>query len=109
MSAVVEGARLVDGAREAVEEDALLGVGAVEAVEQHADGELVRHQRALVDEGFRLHAELRLVANVLAEEIAGGHVGDARLLRDQRRLCAFACARRSEQYENQGSVLTPSE
>src|SRR3954471_25017065 len=62
---------LRDGAREAVEEEPGLGVGLGQAVADHRHGDLVGDQVAGVHVDLGLLAQLRLAADVGAEDVTG--------------------------------------
>src|SRR5262249_48134416 len=87
-------------ARETVENKALLAVGSVQAIRDHLDCNIIRYKLARLHDAVDLLAKLRLVLDVLAEEVARRDVGDAILPGDDAGLCAFAGARRSNQQDS---------
>ena len=70
----IERLGLRDVAREAVEQEAALRVGLRDAVDQHLDHQRVGHELAGLHEVLRAPAELRAVAQVRAQHVAGGDV-----------------------------------
>src|SRR5699024_4186233 len=81
---------LGNGARETVEEETGLRVVLLQTRLDHADGHVVGHQVAGVHVGLGLEAQRRALADVRAEQIAGGNVGDAELLGENGGLGALA-------------------
>ena len=77
-------------ARVAIENPAVLGVIHGQTVLDDLVGELVGHQFALVGVLQRLKAELSLVLDVVAEDVAGRDGGDAVVLGEQGGLGALA-------------------
>ena len=104
----VERLGLFGGAREAVEQAAELRVFAVEPIEQHRDRQLVRHQLAALHIALRFHPQLRLVADVFAEHVAGGEVEQSGALGEVDGLGAFARAGRTEQDDVGAHRMNPS-
>ena len=99
MEGAIERFCLPDGTREAVEHQAGGRVGLLDALEQHADGELVRDEVALRHELLRLEAELRALSSGVAEHVAGRNVQQRLPLREDACLCALTDARQSEEDE----------
>ena len=60
---------------------------------------IVRHQRALVHVRLGKQAQLGFVTQILAEQVARRRARNAQFIGDSRRLRAFACARRPQQYD----------
>src|SRR3954453_12362979 len=77
---VVERLGLLVRPREAVEQEAVGGVGLAQAVEDHGDDDLVRHELAAVHVRLRLLAEVRLVLDGLAEHVARRDVREREVL-----------------------------
>jgi hypothetical protein len=94
------------GAREAVEDEAALGVGLVEAIADHIHGCCVGNQIACVDKAPRLNTQWRLVAKVAPEQITGGDVRDVQPLGQPLRLGSLARSGRPNQDQSHGG--TPS-
>ena len=94
---LVERPGLLDRAREAVEQAAGLRVVAADALEQHADRDVVGDEFALVHVGLSQVAQLGAVAQVLAEHVAGREVQQPSAFGGLNRLCAFASAGRAKQ------------
>jgi hypothetical protein len=90
---------LRDRAREAVQEEAGLGVGLGEPVLHHGDGDLVGHEVAGVHVGLRLLPQLRLPADVRPEDVAGGDRRHPEPGRDDLRLGALARPGRTQQHD----------
>ena len=99
---VVQGARLLDGAGEAVQQAAGFGVGAAEALEQHADRDFVRDELAAVHVLLGQDAEFGAIADVFAEHVAGGDVDEAGGLDDAGGLGALSGAGGAEQDDVHG-------
>jgi hypothetical protein len=102
---VVEGPGLLDRARKAIEEDTLLGIGPLDAFEQHRDRDFVRHQLAQIHELLGALAQLGALLDGLAEQIAGGDVREPEPVGDELRLRAFAGARRAKQHEEEAVTV----
>jgi hypothetical protein len=89
---------LRDGAREAVEDEAVLhGTPLDEVLLHDADDDVVGHQLAGVHVGLHLGTDGRAVLDRGAEDIAGGQVLDAETLGEHRGLRALPRARLAEQ------------
>ncbi len=88
---------LADVAREAVQQEAGLGVRLVHPVLGHRDRHRVGHQVARVHVGLRLFAEVRALADVGAEQVARGDVRDREVLGEVRGLRTLACPRRPDE------------
>ena len=84
-------------AREAVEQEAVLGVRLLHPVLGHADGDLVGDQVAGVHVRLRLLAQLGVLADVGAEEVARGDVRDRQVLGKERGLRSLARTGRSDE------------
>src|SRR5947209_383918 len=89
--------RLADGPGEAVEQEAVLGLGGVDPLHDHAADHLVRNQVAAVHVLLRLAAELRLLLDGRAQDVAGRVVRHVEVLDELRGLRALAGPRWPEQ------------
>jgi hypothetical protein len=77
-------------ARQAVQQETALGVRLLHAVLRHRDGDLVGDEIAGVHVGLREFPELRLLADVGAEQVARGDVRDREVLGEERGLRSLA-------------------
>ena len=68
----IERLRLLDGAREAIEDDALVGGG--DGLVDQTDDDIVAHQIAPIHERFDTEAERGAVGHFLTEHFAGGEM-----------------------------------
>mmetsp|Transcript_47190 Transcript_47190/g.126208 ORF Transcript_47190/g.126208 Transcript_47190/m.126208 type:complete len:242 (-) Transcript_47190:35-760(-) len=94
------GLSLIGGAREAIEEAALLlDVGLHEPVLDEVDDELAGHEAARVHEALRLEAQLGALLHVVAQDVARGDVHVAELLLDLVALRALARGRRAGDHD----------
>ncbi len=89
----VEGLRLRDRAREAVDNEAPLAVRLPEPVANHADHDVVGHVVAGRKDGLGLLAERRAGGYLGAEHVAGRDMGDAEMRAQHVGLCPLATAR----------------
>src|SRR3954453_4229563 len=96
---LVERLGLLVGAREAVEEEAVLGVRLGEPVEDHADDDLVGDEVAAVHVLLGLLAEVRLLLDRLAQHVPRRDVREREVLLEALRLGALSRAGRAEQDE----------
>ncbi len=96
---VVELLRLGDGAREAVEQEPLEGVGLGQPVAHHLDRHVVRHQVTAVHERLGLHAQWGAVADVGPEDVPRADLGHAAVLGDELGLRPLARSRWPHQDE----------
>ena len=96
----VQGLRLRDGAREAIEDRAARRGRLRQLVHEHLDRDVVRYQVAALHVGAGLLAELSAVAQRLAEQVARGDVRQAQLLAEGRRLGPLPRADRADQQED---------
>jgi len=94
---LVQAARLLNSAGEAVEDEAFLAVVLQNPVLDDADDNFVGHQPAAVHDCLRLQANLRASCHRLPEHVARGEAGRVHLLHDLRRLRALASARGAEE------------
>src|SRR5699024_5680587 len=81
---------LLDGAGETIQEETLGGVGLGQTGLDHAGGDIGGHQLAGINVLLGLDAERGALADVGAEQISGGDVRDAELLREDGCLGALA-------------------
>ncbi len=86
----VECAGLGDVARIAVEDEALGGVGTAEPLADQAEHDVVRHERAGIHRRLGLLAEFGAAGHGVAQQVARGHLRDARVVAQSLRLGAFA-------------------
>jgi len=94
---VVQRLRLPQGAGVAVEEEAVGGVGAVQALAHQLRHGAVVHQLAGVQDRLHPLAELGAVGHRLAQHVAGGDHRHAQAPADVARLRALARVGRAEQ------------
>ncbi len=99
--AAVERVGLRAVAREAVEDEAVAAVLGADAVDDQVDDELVGHQLAAVHVALRGDAQLGAVLHRGAQDVAGCHVGQAKVVLQAGGLRAFAGTRRPEEDEVQ--------
>src|SRR5262249_28029721 len=85
-----EGLCLRHSAREAVEQETLLGVGFLQTLLDHLDDQIVRYELAAVGEALEALSELGAIADGSANQVAGGNGWDAPHRRNVFRLRAFA-------------------
>ena len=85
-----------------------MGVFAVEAIQQHRDRQLVRHQLATLHVALRFLPQLRLAAHVFAEHVAGSEVEQSGALGEVDGLGAFAGAGGTEQDDVGAHRMNPS-
>ena len=71
----------------------------LQTVENHRNGDFIRHQVAFVDISFRLGAQFGALADVFTKDRAGLDVGGAVLVFQNCTLCAFAAAVWADQTE----------
>ncbi len=92
---------------EAVEQHASHRVGCVEAVDDHVDHQLIRHQIATIHEFLRSASEVRALLPMLAQQVAAGDHRHAQSRAQEARLCAFPRAGRPEQQDHLVVPLQP--
>ena len=92
---------LRDRAREAVEQEPVARLGAVEPLHHHPADQVVGHEVAAVHVLLGLLAELALLLDRLAQDVAGGVVGQVEVGDQPLGLGALAGAGRAEQDEVQ--------
>src|SRR5690606_4207889 len=97
---VLEFLGLLHAAREAVEEEAVGGVGLGQTLTHHVVGDLGGNELPRVDVLLGLDSERGALPDVRAEKIARRDGGDAELLGQNRGLCALAGTGRTEQYKS---------
>ena len=98
---VVEGLRLADGAREAVEDGAGIGRRTGKLLHEHRDGELVRDELAALHVLAGGFAERRAGRERRTEQVSGCEVNEAQLPRQDRRLRPLAGTDGTDEKEDQ--------
>ena len=96
----VEHRRLLDGAREPVEDEALRAVGVDDPACDHTDHERVGDKPARLHHRLGLDPDRRAGRDRRAQHVARRELWDAERLDDLRRLRALACAGRAEEDHN---------
>jgi hypothetical protein len=99
---VLHGLRLRNGAREAVEQVAVLAVVLGQAILDHADDDGVRHQAAGIHVLLGLEAESGAGLDLGAQHVAGRNLGNAELFGDEsslRTLAGAGCAQQNQLHE----------
>ena len=81
---------LLQGAGEAVEDDALRSVLAIEEVSDETDDQIVGHELPAVDVFLSRSSQLAALTDGLAQHVAGRDVVEAVTLDDHFALCPFA-------------------
>ncbi len=94
---LVESVGLLGGAREAVEDEAVLRILLLEALGRHRHDQRVGNEVTGVHVLLRLLAELRALLDVGAQHVAGGDERQPEVVLKARRLRPLARARRTEQ------------
>lgn len=89
--------RLGDVPREAIERSASPGVGALEAVKEHRNGDAVRDERAAIHVRTGQLTEVGPLAYVLAEHLSRRDVHDARRLSETLSLSSLPGAGRTKE------------
>jgi len=97
---------LRNGAREAVEQIAVLAVRLLKARLHHADDDVVGDEAASIHDGLGLHAKLGAGLDLRTQHVAGGDLRNAVFFLDVIGLGAFAGARAAQQ--NQTHCVSPS-
>ena len=95
----IERDRLSGRAREAVKDEALLGVRILQTLGHQADDDVVRHKIAGIHVGLRLLAQLGARLHRRAQHVARRNVRRPELLHQLGGLRALAGARRSQQHD----------
>ena len=72
--------------RKAVEDRAGDRIGLLQPLHDHADRDVIRHERTAIHERLRLATERRIRLDRIAEQVAGRNMGKPEPLRQQRRL-----------------------
>jgi hypothetical protein len=90
---------LGDVARKAVQQEAVLCVGLLDGVEEHAHDDVVGNQIAAVHVPLGLGPELGATRHRVAQHVAGGEVGELELLGQALGLSPFARAGRAQENE----------
>ncbi len=96
---LVQRPRLGQGAGKAVQQASSLAVGLLQPLQQHSDGDLVGHQSPRLHVRPRPLPQLRAAADVLAEQLAGGDVGQPQVLGQKGSLGALAGPRQTQQHQ----------
>ena len=96
---VVEGHSLSRGAREAVENEALLAVGLAQALVHEVDDQAIGNQIARIHVALGLLAELGLVLHRGAQNVARGNVRRGEFLNQLGGLRTLAGARGAQQHD----------
>ncbi len=105
---LVERLGLAGGAREAVEDEAVLGLVALDALGDHADDHVVGDEVAAVHVLLRLAADLGLVAHGGAQDVAGRVVGQAEVGGEALALGPLARSGRAEQDRFSSDIPPPT-
>src|SRR5690606_4176730 len=101
----LHGLGLRKGAREAVEEEAARAIRRPQALLHERDDDLVRDELPRVHHLLRGGAERRAGLDGRAQHVAGGNLGDAEALAEERRLGALAGAGRAEKYQAHENIV----
>src|SRR5207249_118926 len=96
---ILEAVGLANGAWEPVEQVALLTIRSLQALLDETDDDVVRHQLTCIHHFFRGKTEGRSGLYRRAQHVTGGNLRNAEALLDERRLGAFAGARRTKKYQ----------
>src|SRR5574343_788114 len=94
---ILHGLSLRNGARETVEQVAVLAVVLGQAILDHADDDSVRHQAARVHVLLGFEAKRGAGLDLSAQHVAGGNLRDAELLADESSLRSLTGARSAQQ------------
>ncbi|MNV65271.1 hypothetical protein D3C71_1579600 [compost metagenome] len=86
--------RLRKGAGEAVEQETIDTIGLGDARVYEADDDVVAHESACIHHALGSQTDRRAGLSRRAQHVAGGQVGDAKVLRDAIGLCALSGAGR---------------
>ncbi len=101
----IEPLGLIEGAGEAVEDEAAADVGLGEAVGDHLVDEIVGDELALVHQALGGSAELGSAGDVIAQEVAGGDLRNSILSHQELGLSAFADAGGSQKEDRPGQEV----
>jgi 6-phosphofructokinase len=93
----IQGRRLFDVARKAIEHKSLTHIGRTETLGDDAKNDAILDKTAGVHGGLGAHAQGRARGNRGAQQVAGGDLRHAPFLRQTLRLSALARARRTQQ------------
>src|SRR5439155_15084576 len=94
--------------REAVEDEAFLGVRLLQPALRRADDDVVGHELTRVHVRLRLLPEVRALRDVVPQDVAGRDVRHAEVRRKLRGLGSFARAGRAEEDESHVAARTKS-
>src|SRR5699024_7494239 len=97
---VVEDLGLFYRARESVEQEAVGGIVLRQAIFDHARGDVGWHELSGVHVAFSFYSQRGAFANVRAEEVSGGDVGNVQLFAEDCCLSTFASTGRAEENES---------
>ena len=92
MGNLIQRFRLSDGAREAIQNIAMLAIRLGQTFLDHGNDHLIGNQLALVNIALGVQTRGGLLADCTAEHIAGGNLRDAQLLHQSLRVRALAGA-----------------
>ena len=92
MGNLIQRFRLSDGAREAIQNIAMLAIRLGQTFLDHGNDHLIGNQLALVNIALGVQTRGGLLADCTAEHIAGGNLRDAQLLHQSLRMRALAGA-----------------
>ena len=90
---VLKAIGLSDGAREAVEQEAVAAVVGLDAFLDQAEDDVIRYQEPGIHDLLGFQAQRRAGADRGAQHVAGGNLGDAEFLGDGLGLGAFSRTR----------------
>src|SRR3954470_1779834 len=101
--------RLRDGAHHAVEDDPLGRLGLGQLVAHYAEDEVVAHQVAGLHQGLGLQAERGAPLHRVAEEVAGGELGNAEGFSQDAALGALPGTRRAHEEDVHARLAFPEQ
>ena len=87
--------RLMNGARETIENISVRAVFFCQTLAHDLDHHLIRHQFAGIDERLCFKADFRLFLDGFAQNIPGRNLRNAQLLNQHLSMCALARTRRA--------------
>ncbi len=102
---LVERLRLPHGAWEAIQDGSVAGIVLRQALHHHRDGQLIGDELPALHVVARFLAQLRAIAQRLAEEVAARHVWQAELLGEDAGLRPLAGADRTDEEDDLPSRL----
>ena len=104
---LVQGSSLRQGAREAVQDHAVLAVGLLDALGDDTDDDLVGHQLALLHDRLGLDADLGAGLHGRAQHLARGELNQPPAGRELLGLGSLARPRRPQQDHNHSASSHP--